>query len=61
MTMREWLAKVEFTAFFLVWEAQKRVSGAWRRREWRKLGRYGMYFFAAFSLISGGAALIFFW
>ena len=59
--MRNWLTKVLFTAFFLVWEAQKRVRGAWRRREWRNLGRYGMYFLAVLSLLSACVALAFFW
>ena len=59
--MRNWLSKAAFTAFFLVWEACKRVQGAWRRREWRKLGRFGMRSLAALSLISACAALVFFW
>ena len=46
--MRKWLAKVGFAAFFLVWEAQKRVCGAWRRREWRKLNWYGIYLLRLF-------------
>lgn len=59
--MHNWLKKVLFTAFFLVWEAQKRVPGAWRRREWHKLGRYGMYFLAALSLVPACVALVCFW
>lgn len=55
--MRKWLAKVGFTAFFLTWEAQKRVRGAWRRREWRKLGGFGMRLGVLVFLISACVAL----
>ncbi|MEG0920276.1 MAG: hypothetical protein RSG22_02605 [Comamonas sp.] len=56
--MRKWLTKVGFTAFFLAWEAQKRVRGAWRRREWRKLGGFGMRLGVLVLLISAYVALI---
>ena len=59
--MRNWLMKYGFTVFFLAWEARNHVRGAWRRREWRKLGRYGMYLLAVLSLIPACAALVFFW
>lgn len=55
--MRNWLYKASFTAFFLTWEAQKRVRGAWRRREWRKLRGFGMRLGVLVFLISACLAL----
>lgn len=55
--MRNWFAKGGFTAFFLVWEACKRMRGAWRRREWRKLCGFGMRLGVLVFLISACLAL----
>ena len=55
--MRKWLSKAAFTAFFLAWEAQKRVRGSWRRREWRKLCGFGMRLGLLVFLIAACVAL----
>ena len=57
--MRNWLRKAGFTAFFLVWEGYKRIRGAWRRREWRNLGRYALHLGAVAVLLAWtGFALV---
>lgn len=45
------LLKICFTAFFLIWEGSLRVRGAWRRREWRNLGRYALRSLAVLLLL----------
>lgn len=45
------MGKYFFTAFILIWDGSRRMRGAWRRREWRNLGRYSLRFLAVLLLL----------